>query len=113
MPLRLRGVSVVKPGNAMKERDFTLEGTAPRCVARSAADRSLSPFGEAVCGLDRQQAHRLRPGPAATFRGVAELVGGVKVSKNSCSSIWRASRWAAAASSSPPMFIRARRFPCA
>lgn len=47
----------------------------------------LGPFGQAMRGLDRQDAHRLRPAPAATFSGVAVLAGGVKVSKNSCSSI--------------------------
>ena len=39
--------------------------------------------------------------------------GTAQVSKNSFSSIWRASRWAATASSSPAMFIRARGLPWA
>src|SRR5260370_381062 len=59
-------------------------------------------------GLERQQAHRRRPVAVLVSAG-----GGEHVSRNSFSSICRASRSAAYTSSSPAMFMRARRLPWA
>jgi len=107
------------------DRDGELEGEEALATLRFPADDADGPFapeigdepalrfglrGQAVRGLDRQGIHRLRP---ASFKGTAAAADAVKVSKNNCSSIWRASRWAATVSSSPAMFIRARRLPCA
>ena len=109
--------------NAGRDRDGEVEreeGFAALGLAADDPDRLLGPqpgdepalfggaIGEAPGGLDRQQAHRRRP--------VAVLVsaaGGEHVSRNSFSSICRASRSAAHASSSPAMFMRARRLPWA
>ena len=66
-------------------------------------------IGEAMSGLDGQRRHRRRPAAAR----VSAAGDAAQVSKNSFSSICRASRSAAAASSSPAMFIRARRLPWA
>src|SRR5208283_1308558 len=65
-------------------------------------------LGEAPCGFDRQQAHRRRAEAA-----LISAAGGAQVSRNSFSSMWRASRWAATASSSPAMVISARGLPWA
>src|ERR1700730_5953850 len=109
--------------NAGRDRDSKVEGEegfAAFGLAADEADRLLGPqgvdepalfpgaIGEAPGGLDRKQSHRRRP--------VAVLVsvgGGEHVSRNSFSSICRASRSAAYTSSSPAMFIRARRLPWA
>ena len=95
------------------------EGFAAFGLATDDADSFLGPqrsdepasfvgaLREAVSGFDRQQAHRRRP-PAAL-----DSAGGEQVSRNSFSSICRASCWAATASSSPAMFMSARRLPWA
>ena len=69
----------------------------------------LGAVGEAPGRLDRKLAHRRRR--IATLVSVA--AGTPQVSKNSVSSIWRASRWAATSSNSPAMIIRARGLPWA
>ena len=96
------------------------EGFAAFGLAADDADRLLGPqggdepalvlgaIGEAPGGLDRQQAHRRRPVAVLVSAG-----GGEHVSRNSFSSICRASRSAAYTSSSPAMFMRARRLPWA
>src|SRR5713226_9148058 len=110
--------------NAGRDRDGEVqgeEGFAAFWLAADDADRLLGPqrgdeparflgaIGEAPSGLDRKQSHRRRP--AATL---VPAVGGVAhVSRNSFSSICRASRSAAYTSSSPAMFMRARRLPWA
>lgn len=69
----------------------------------------LGALDETISGLDGKQAHRRRP---AADLGLA--AGGVaQISRNSFSSICRASRSAAAASSSSAMFMRARGLPWA
>jgi hypothetical protein len=68
----------------------------------------LLALGEAPCGLDGQEAHRRRADAA-----LVSAAGGAQVSRNSFSSMWRASRCAATASNSPAMVIRARGLPWA
>jgi hypothetical protein len=71
-------------------------------------------LGEAPCGLDRQQGHpRVKPEDRRAAAALMSTAGGAQVSRNSFSSMWRASHWAATASSSPAMVIRARGFPWA
>src|SRR5271166_1431187 len=69
----------------------------------------LGAVGEAPGRLDRKQGHRRRRVAAL----VSLAAGTAQVSKNSVSSIWRASRCAASSSNSPAMIIRARRLPWA
>ena len=69
----------------------------------------LGAVGEAPGRLDRKLAHRRRRIAAL----VSLAAGTAQVSKNSVSSIWRASRCAASSSNSPAMIIRARRLPWA
>ena len=95
------------------------EGFAALGLAADDADRLLGPqrgdepallvgaFGETMGGRDRQQGHRRRPAMALVS------AGGKQVSRKSFSSICGASWRAATASSSPAMFIRARRLPWA
>src|SRR5271166_6949182 len=99
--------------NAGRDRDGEVqgeEGFAALGLAADDADRLLGPqpgdepalfggaIGEAVGGLDGQQVHRRRPAAA-----LASAAGGAAhVSRNSFSSICRASRSAAYASNSPP-----------
>ena len=76
------------------------EGFATFGLAADDADRLLGPqggdqpalvlgaIGEAIGGLDRKQAHRRRPAAAL----VSATGGAAQVSRNSFSSIWRASR---------------------
>jgi len=59
--------------------------------------------------LDRKGAHRRRRIAAL----VSLAIGTAQVSKNSVSSIWRASRWAASSSNSAAMIISALGLPCA
>ena len=110
--------------NAGRDRDGEVqgeEGFAALGLAADDPDRLLGPqpgdepalvlgaIGEAPGGLDGQQAHRRRPAAA-----LASAAGGAAhVSRNSFSSICRASRSAAYTSSSPAMFMRARRLPWA
>src|SRR5712671_3696763 len=109
--------------DAGRDRDGEVqgeEGFAAFWLAADDADRLLGPqggdepalvrgaIGEAPGGLDRQQAHRRRPVAVLVSAG-----GGEHVSRNSFSSICRASRSAAYTSSSPAMFMRARRLPWA
>ena len=68
----------------------------------------LGTLGETPCGLDREKAHRRC---LAVF--ISGTGGAAQVSRNSFSSICRASRWAATESSSPAMFMRARGLPWA
>src|SRR5271157_4257757 len=97
------------------------EGFAALGFAADDPDRLLGPqpcdepalvlgaIGKAPGGLDGQQVHRRRPAAA-----LASAAGGAAhVSRNSFSSICRASRSAAYASNSPAMFMRARRLPWA
>ncbi len=97
------------------------EGFAALGFAADDPDRLLGPqpldqpppllgrLGETPGRLNRKLDHRRRR-PAA----LASLAAGLaQTSKNSVSSIWRASRWAAASSRSAAMIIRARRLPCA
>ena len=110
--------------NAGRDRDGEVEGEegfAAFWLTADDADRLLGPqggdepalflgaIGEAPGGLDRQQAHRRRPAAAL----VSTAGGAAHVSRNSFSSICRASRSAAYTSSSPAMFMRARRLPWA
>jgi len=69
----------------------------------------LGAVGEAPGRLDRKQAHRRRRIAAL----VSLAAGTAQVSKNSVSSICRASRCAASSSNSPAMIIRARGLPWA
>ena len=69
----------------------------------------LGAIGEAPGRLDRKLGHRRRRIAAL----VSFAAGRPQVSKNSVSSIWRASRWAAVSNSSPAMIIRVRRLPWA
>jgi hypothetical protein len=110
--------------NAGRDRDGEVqgeEGFAALGLAADDPDRLLGPqpsdepalflgaIGEAPGGFDGQQAHRRRPAAA-----LASAAGGAAhVSRNSFSSICRASRSAAYTSSSPAMFMRARRLPWA
>ncbi len=66
-------------------------------------------MGEAPGRLDRKLAHRRRRVAAL----ISLAAGTAQVSKNSVSSIWRASRCAAASSNSPAMIISARGLPWA
>ena len=68
----------------------------------------LRALGETIRGFDWKQAHLRRPAILGSATG-----GVAQVSRNSFSSIWRASRSAATASSSPAMFISARGLPWA
>ena len=110
--------------NACRDRDGEVEGEegfAALGLAADDPDRLLGPqpgdepalvlgaIGKAPGGLDGQQVHRRRPAAA-----LASAAGGAAhVSRNSFSSICRASRSAAYASNSPAMFMRARRLPWA
>ena len=109
--------------NAGRDRNGEVEGEegfAAFGLAADDADRLLGPqggdepalvlgaIGEAPGSLDRQQAHPRRPVAVLISAG-----GGAHVSRNSFSSICRASRSAAYTSSSPAMFMRARRLPWA
>src|SRR4249920_396308 len=69
----------------------------------------LGSLGETPGRLNRKLGHRRRRIAAL----VSFAVGTAQISKNSVSSIWRASRCAAAARSSSAMIIRARGLPCA
>ena len=110
-------------GDAGGDRDGDVEGEerlAAFGLAADDADGLLGPqagdepavlflaLGEAPCGFDRQQAH-LRRADAA----LVSAAGGAQVSRNSFSSMWRASRCAATASNSPAMVISARGLPWA
>ena len=87
-------------------------GSPDRLLGPQPADEPalvLGAIGKAPGGLDGQQVHRRRPAAAlASAAGRA-----AHVSRNSFSSICRASRSAAYASNSPAMFTRARRLPWA
>ena len=110
--------------NACRDRDGEVEGKegfAALGLAADDPDRLLGPeagdepalvlgaIGEAPGGLDGQQVHRRRPAAALA----AAAGGAAHVSRNSFSSICRASRSVAYASNSPAMFMRARRLPWA
>src|SRR4051794_14659275 len=69
----------------------------------------LGRIGETPGRLDRKLGHRRRRMAALAWL----TSGAAQVSKNSASSICRASRWAAASSRSAAMIIRARGLPCA
>ena len=69
----------------------------------------LGAIGEAMGRLDGKRGHRRRRIAALASPAVAAA----QTSKNRVSSIWRASRWAAATSSSSAMIISARRLPWA
>ncbi len=69
----------------------------------------LGSLGETPGRLDRKLRHRRRRVVAL----VSAAAGMAQTSKNSVSSIWRASRCAAASSSSPARIIRARKLPWA
>ena len=105
------------------DRDGEVQGEerlAALGLAADDADRLLGPqagdqpalflraLGETTGGFDRKQGHRRRPAVLGSATG-----GGVQVSRNSFSSIWRASRSAATASNSPAMFMSARGLPWA
>ena len=84
---------------------------ADRLLGPQAGDQPslfLGALGETIRGFDRKQAHRRRPAALGSATG-----GVVQVSRNSFSSIWRASRSAATASNSPAMFMSARGLPWA
>ena len=69
----------------------------------------LGSLGETPGRLDRKLRHRRR-----RVAALASLAAGTaQTSKNKSSSICRASRWAAASSSSAAMIISARGLPCA
>ena len=119
----LRHREAAQAGDAGGDGDGDVEGEERLAALGLAADDTdgllgpqagdqpavlLGALGEAPCGLDRQQAHRRRADAA-----LVSVTGGAQVSRNSFSSIWRASRWAATASSSPAMVIRARGLPWA
>src|SRR6202163_4858023 len=105
------------------DRDGEVQGQerlAALWLAADDADRLLGPqagdqptmflraLGETIRGFDRKQGHRRRPAVLGSATG-----GVAQVSRNSFSSIWRASRSAATVSNSPAMFMSARGLPWA
>ena len=111
-------------GDAGGDGDRQIEGEEGFAALRLAADDAdgffrpqpidepaplLGALGEAPGRLDRKLAHRRRRIAALVSFGAVTA----QVSKNSVSSIWRASRCAAAANNSPAMIISARGLPWA
>src|SRR5271163_3610935 len=119
-----RDREAAQTGDASGDGDGQIEGEEGFAAFRLAADDAdgffrpqpvdepaplLGAFGEAPRRLYRKLGHRRRRiGALVSFGAVTAYV-----SKNSVSSIWRASRCAAAANRSPAMIIRARGLPCA
>ena len=121
---RARDREAAQAGSAGGDGDGQIEGEEGFAAFRLAADDAdgffrpqpvdepaplLGAIGETPGRLDRKLGHRRRRIAALVSLGA----GTAQVSKNSVSSIWRASRWAAASSSSPAMIIRARGLPWA
>ena len=111
-------------GGAGGDGDRQIEGEEGFAAFRLAADDAdgffgpqaidepallLGAVGEAPGRLNRKLGHRRRRLAALVSFGAVTA----QISKNRVSSIWRASRWAATANSSPAMIIRARGLPCA